>query len=134
VCRPVELAHWLHDELWELETQGEQLHALDCLVVRRARLLRRVDAWHLGGAAHFGEACAQHAAELAGHAPQDLAVVAQHFIEDALLSVRAGFVAVGAHASALAVCQLSEPAQQYAAYRRERAWQSAWIARGVIGV
>src|SRR5689334_4079735 len=36
VCRPLDLAHWLHDELWELETQGEQLEGLDCLVVRRA--------------------------------------------------------------------------------------------------
>jgi len=133
VCRPVELAHWLHDELWELETQGEELEALDCLVVRRARLVRRIDAWHLGGAAHFGEACAQHAAELAARAPRDFAIAAQPYIEDALLSARAGFVAVGAHASALAVCKLSDPAREYAAYRRERVWQSEWIARGVIG-
>jgi hypothetical protein len=134
VCRPSELAHWLHDELWEVETQGEQLEGLDCLVVRRARLARRVDAWHLGGAAQFGEACAQHAAELSGRAPRDSARAAQPYIEDAFVSVRAGFVAVGAHASALAVCKLGDPAEEYTAYRRERVWQSEWIARAVIGV
>lgn len=133
VCRPLELAHWLHDELWELETRGDELEGVDCLMVRCARLMRKIDAWHLGGATQFGEACAQHAAELAGRATRDLAAVAEPLIEDAFLSVRAGFVAVAAHASALAVCKLSDPAEQYAAYRRERVWQSEWIARVLIG-
>jgi hypothetical protein len=133
VCRPHELAHWLHEELWELETQGDELEGVDCLVVRCARLVRRIDAWHLGGATQFGEACAQHAKELAGRSTRESAAQAEPLIEDAFLSVRAGFVAVGANASALAVCKLSDPAQEYAAYQRERVWQSEWIARVVIG-
>ena len=132
VCRPRELAHWLHDELWELETRGDELEGVDCLVVRCARLVRRIDAWHLGGAAQFGEACAQHAGELAARSTRDFAVVAEPLIEDAFVSVRAGFVAVGAHAAALAVCKLSDPGEQYAAYRRERIWQSEWIVRVLI--
>jgi ABC-type branched-subunit amino acid transport system permease subunit len=50
-----------------------------------------------------------------------------------LVSARAGFIAVGAYAAALAVAKLDDPAAQHDAYRRERAWQSDWIARAVIG-
>jgi hypothetical protein len=134
LCRAGDLAHWLHDELWETEAAGEQMEGPDCLVVRRARLLRRIDAWHLGGAVRFGEACAQHASEAADRAPagpvlDDVKALAG----DALLSVRAGFVAVGAYAAALAVAKLSDAADQHDAYRRERAWQSEWIARLSLG-
>src|SRR5690348_431080 len=61
VCRALDLAYWLHDELWETEVDGEQIEGVDCLVVRRARLVRRIDAWHQGGAARFAQACAEHA-------------------------------------------------------------------------
>jgi hypothetical protein len=33
----------------------------------------------------------------------------------------------------VAVAKLGDPADQEAVYRRERTWQSAWIARVVIG-
>jgi hypothetical protein len=133
VCRPGDLAHWLHDELWEIETDGEQLEGIDCLVVRRARLARRIDAWHAGGAAAFAEACAQHATALADETPAEQTDVVRGFLEDAVVSARAGYIAVSAYASALAVAKLGPPAEQEQAYRRERAWQSAWIARVVIG-
>ena len=134
LCRRVDLAHWLHDELWETETQGEQIEGFDCLVVRRARLVRRIDAWHEGGSARFADACVQHARELADRASSDLAPAAQGFLDDAHLSARTGFVAVAAHASALAVANLGDPADQNDAYRRERIWQSEWIARVLLGV
>ena len=134
LCRAGELAHWLHDELWETEAAGDELEGFDCLVVRRARLLRRIDAWHLGGAAAFAEACAQHASEAAGGAPPGPPLdEVKAIIGDAFQSARMGYVAVGAYAAALAVAKLSEPADQHDAYRRERAWQSDWIARVVIG-
>jgi hypothetical protein len=133
VCRTGDLAHWMHDELWELEAEGDQLEGLDCLVVRRARLVRRLHSWDDKGAAAFAEACARHATELADRAPQDLAAAARGLLEDAFLAARTGFAAVSAYASALAVARLADPADQDATYRRERAWQSAWIARVVIG-
>jgi hypothetical protein len=133
VCRAGDLAHWLHDELWEIEAEGDQIEGIDCLVVRRARLVRRVDAWNSKGAETFAEACAQHATELADRAPPDLAVTARGLLEDAFFSARTGFPAVSAYASAVAVAKLGDPADQEAAYRRERAWQSSWIARVVIG-
>jgi hypothetical protein len=133
VCRTSDLAHWLHDELWETETDGEQLEGIDCLVVRRARLVRRIDAWHTGGAAAFAEACAQHATELADETPGEPTDLVRGFLEDAVVSARAGYVAVSAYASALAVVKLGAPGDQNDMYRRERTWQSAWIARAVIG-
>lgn len=133
VCRAVDLAHWLHDELWETEIDGEQVDGIDCLLVRRARLVRRIDAWHEGGAATFAEACAQHATEMADRAPPDPSVAVRGFLEDAFLAARTGFVAVSAYSSALAVAKLGAPSDQDDFYRQERAWQSAWIARVVIG-
>ena len=133
VCRAGDLAHWLHDELWEIEAEGDQLEGLDCLVVRRARLVRRLHSWDDKGAATFAEACAQHATDLADLAPKDVAAAARGLLEDAFLTARTGWPAVSAYASALAVAKLGDPADQDVAYRRERAWQSAWIARVVIG-
>src|SRR5207237_363719 len=61
VCRPEDLEHWIHEELWEVEVDGEQTNGLDCLVVRRARLARRIDAWSDRGAERFAEASIAHA-------------------------------------------------------------------------
>jgi hypothetical protein len=133
LCRAGDLAHWLHDELWETEAAGDQIVGFDCLVVRRARLLRRIDAWHLGGAARFAEACAQHASEAAHRAPLGPVVdEVKAIIGDAFQSARMGYAAVGAYAAALAVAKLGDPAHQHDTYRRERAWQSEWIVRALI--
>ncbi len=133
VCRAAELAHWIHDELWETEIDGEQLEGIDCLVVRRARLIRPVDGWLGDGPRRFAETSARHAAELAAEAAPERAAAARALAEDALSAAREGFVSVSAFASALAVARLGEPSEQDGLYRRERAWQSAWIARVVLG-
>jgi hypothetical protein len=123
VCRPQDLAHWLHDELWQVETEGEALEALDCTVVRRARLVRRIDAWSTGGAARFAEACIEHAQALDGAAA---------FIDDARMARAAGYLAVSAFCSALAVAELDPGAVTERAFRRERIWQAGWITRELI--
>ncbi|HMJ53079.1 MAG TPA: hypothetical protein VK540_13415 [Polyangiaceae bacterium] len=139
VCRAVDLAYWLHDELWETQVDGEQMEGIDCLVVRRARLVGRIDAWQKGGATGFAEACAEHAAELAarpalpGAARSDRAQeFVRAYIDDARFAARSGYVAVSAFAAALAVGKLGEPSDEEAAYRRERLWQADWIARVVV--
>jgi len=133
VCRTGELAHWLHDELWEVEVDGEHIEGIDCLVARRARLVRRVDAWHDGGSARFAAACAEHATELVDRARPAEAAVVRGFLDDARLAAREGFVAVSAYSSALAVANLGARPERDGFYRQERAWQSGWIARVVIG-
>jgi len=131
VCRTSDLAHWLHDELWQLETAGEQLDGVDCLVVRKARLLRRVDAWSNGGAARFAAASIGHATEVLG----DSADASLHgFIDDAKLAAAAGYVAVSAYSTALAVAKHLAPTDVHGAYRAERLWQAAWIERELLTV
>jgi hypothetical protein len=123
VCRPYELAHWIHDELWELEIGDDDVAGIDCLVVRRARLAHRIDAWSDGGHQRFATACVERARELArGQLPE--------LVADALAGAEAGFPAVAAYTAALVVARLAPDPE--AAYARERAWQGAWIASEVI--
>ena len=129
VCRAVDLAHWLHDELWEVETAGERIEGLDCLIVRRARLLRRISSWTDGGAMRFSQACIEHAATLAGTTADD---TVSRYLEDAKHAANAGYVAVSAHAAALAVAKLGPAAENESVFRRERVWQASWITRELI--
>ena len=45
VCRAADLPYWLDDELWLVETAGEQLEVARKVVVERARLRERVVGW-----------------------------------------------------------------------------------------
>jgi hypothetical protein len=123
VCRPDDLAYWLSDEMWQVEVDGDQREGIDCLVVRRARLVRQLDAWRDGGAAaRFAEACVAHGTGLVpATAP------ARAYLDDAAEAARDGYVALAAFAAALAVGKAA--GQGDTAYRAERAWQSSWIAR-----
>jgi len=132
VCRSFELAHWLHDELWETEVDGDQIEGIDCLVVRRARLVRRIDAWHQGGDARFADACVEHAAELADRAPEGAKAAVRAYLDDAAFAARNGHPVISAHAAAIAVATLGDPSDAEPAYRRERAWQADWIARVLL--
>lgn len=46
LCRPQDLVHWLNEAIFEAEYEGEIIESDDKIVVRRARLLRRVEAWN----------------------------------------------------------------------------------------
>ncbi len=131
VCREAELAHWLHEELWVAEAEGQHRESLDCLLVERARLLRRVGAWQTGGALQFTRACAAHAAAF-----DAASSAAQGYLTDARMAGDAGYTAVSAHASALAATLAriasGDALDEDLAYRDERAWQSAWIAQHVL--
>ena len=129
VCRTIDLAHWIHEELWELEADGDPIEGLDCLVFRRARLLRRIDAWQ-EGAAKFNAASIEHARSSAGSSSHD---TVRGLLADAQWAAGEGLVAVSAYAAALAVATWAGPSGRERAYRAERAWQAGWIAREVIG-
>jgi hypothetical protein len=126
VCRLADLAYWLNDELWQVEVGGEQIEGIDCLVVRQARLVRRLDSWRDGGvAARFAEACVAHGVGLV-----PTGAPARPYLDDAAEAARYGYVAVAAFAAALAVARTSGDADGGdQAYRLERSWQSAWISR-----
>jgi hypothetical protein len=133
VCRPLDLPYWLHDELWETEVGGEELDGIDCLVVRRARLVRRIDSWHLGGAARFAEACLEHATQQVDAGSERAGATPRAYLEDAAQSARSDYPAFAAFAAAFAVARATgAPAGDEASYRRERAWQGDWLARALL--
>jgi hypothetical protein len=134
VCRPADLAHWLHDELWEIEAGDDHIEGIDCLVVRRARLVRRIDAWHAGGAVRFAEACLARARELADRAPDRGSALVRGHLDDLAVAARSGYAALAAFNAALAVARLGDPLDEEETFRRERLWQAAWITSVLIDV
>jgi len=129
LCRPGDLAHWLHDELWVAELDGQRLPGVDCVVAERARLVRRVDAWEAGGAERFAAACAEHAAECAAHAPPDAAERARPYLADARKFLDLKLYAVSAFCAAVTVAKLGDATAEEETYQAERAWQSALLLR-----
>jgi hypothetical protein len=133
VCRVTELPYWLHDALWEVEAGGDRLEGVDCLVVRRARLLREVVAWRSGAPA-FAEECARHAETLvrasgAGGTALELAL---GLVADAFAGAAHGYVGASAYAAALAVSSLAPPAEQRARFRAERSWQAERLSAAFL--
>ena len=113
VCRPEQLAHWIHDELWRIEIDGPVIEAPDCIVVARARLVERVTAWD---PIAFARACIDHACD-----------GTPGYLADAEEMMREGYPAIAAYNAALAVAGDDE-----ALYADERAWQSAWLANELL--
>lgn len=127
VCRPRDLAHWLSDELWQVEADGAELPGVDCVVVERARLVRRIAAWTDGGAERFAAACVVHARELVPSAVGEQRAL----LDDAQWCATGGYPAIGAYSAALVVARTGSDPER--AYAEERVWQSLWIARELIG-
>jgi hypothetical protein len=94
--------------------------------------VRRFDGWQRDGARQFLAACAQHAADVVARAAPEARERAQGYVDDALECVAAHVVAFGAFSAAVAVGKLVPEADAARAYRNERAWQAAWLARCVI--
>jgi hypothetical protein len=130
VCQAADLPYWLHDELWEVETEGDFIEGLDCRVVRRARLIRKIGAWNDGGATRFVNACVAHAAARAGSTPD---TTVQAMLDDATVCANAGYFAVGAYCAATAASRSSpQEAGIEQAFREERVWQGAWISSELL--
>jgi hypothetical protein len=128
-CRAEELAHWLHEELWLVELEGETLEGVDCVVAARARLVRQVEAWVHGGAARFARAARDHAAELVSAAPLALQTRLTEYVADSSWHLPHGSTALAAFCAAMAVAWLHGGTRfEAAGYRSERLWQSRFIA------
>jgi hypothetical protein len=137
VCGPDQLSHWLHEELWQVELGGELTAGVDCVIAPRARLLQKVTAWSdEGGAQRFAVAVRDHAAELVATRPQEERTRLLEYVGDSTWHVEKALLespALAALCAAVAVAKIAAPEEQEAAYRRERAWQSAWIV-GAMGL
>jgi hypothetical protein len=129
LCAPTDLAHWLHDELWHVESDGDPIQGIDCFIVRRARLVRRVDVWSHEGSARFARSCVDHATSMMGAASNEHA---RGVLEDARSAAADGYFAASAFCAALAVAKSGRADEGESAYRRERRWQSEWIMREIV--
>lgn len=68
LCRPTDLPLWLCEELYTVEVEGEVLVHDSFVLVHRARLVDRVDAWRRDTASAFSRDCALHVRDLAAEA------------------------------------------------------------------
>lgn len=65
LCRPTDLPLWLCEELYTVEVEGEVLAHDSFVLVHRARLVDRVDAWRQETAGSFCHGCALRVRDLA---------------------------------------------------------------------
>jgi hypothetical protein len=125
-CRIQDLPHWLGEELWVAELDGETLVAPDSIVARRARLLEPVEAWSAGGARELGDTCARRANELAGDAPSAAPRAA-----DAAADAAVGWVSAAAYIAAAVAGEVASGSRSGALYQHhflaERMRQSQWL-------
>jgi hypothetical protein len=123
VCRDVDLAYWIHDELWDVEVEGPAVEGMDCLVVARARLLRRIDAW-TEGRHRFAQASIEHAAASLRSIDSE---AFGELLGDAQLMATHGYPALASYTAAVAVGR-ARGGEAVHGFRAERSWQCGWIA------
>ena len=78
LCREKDLMIWLNEEIYEAEYRGERIDMDDKIVVREARLRKRLKTWNAKTAQLFGYACKAKKKELT--AVRD---VARNIVRDA---------------------------------------------------
>jgi hypothetical protein len=130
VLRPGDLAHWLHEELWRAEIDGEQTEGGDCVVARRVRLTERLDGWSGRDGERFAQACHERLG-------QRLAEATEPAIREHLTNyqwavnwhIERRNIAMAGYVSALGLAQIAENEAPVEHYRRVRAWQSEWLVR-----
>jgi hypothetical protein len=59
LCRPQDLLYWIGPVIWEVEVEGEVIEAGDKVVARKARIVRKVEAWNERTARLFAADCAE---------------------------------------------------------------------------
>lgn len=122
---PVEtLPPWIHDELWQVELDGEVVRFESVLVAQRGRLVERVPGWNLEIGRELANACAERIRERAEASADPLRVAYADFLEGLAEAANdSAGVSLTAYAAAHAVDE-SEPGT----FKSERAWQARWLA------
>jgi hypothetical protein len=125
-CRVEDLPHWLGQELWLMELDGETLAVPDAIVGRRGRLAERIGAWSGGVAQEFADSCAQRASALASGAPS-VAGRASDSVADAAIGWVSGAAYVAAAVAAeVATGRRAGPLYQHH-FLAERTRQAGWL-------
>lgn len=76
LARKGDLLEWLGPVIWEAEHDGEIIECPDKVVVRKARLLRRVGGWNEQTARLFAADCAERVSKHASDPRCDAAILA----------------------------------------------------------
>lgn len=130
LLRPPDLAHWMHEELWRAEIDGEWIEGGDCVIARRARLTERIDGWSGGDGERFAKACHDR---LGARLLQATEPAARDHLTNYQWAVNWHIerrnIAMAGYVSALGIAQLASEETPANCYRRERAWQSDWLVR-----
>lgn len=117
LCREGDLICWLGPVIWEAEYEGEVLTQPDKIVVRKARVIRRLDTWNERTARLFAADCAEHV----------LPIFEKAYPNDT--RVRASLAVVRRFANREATAQELAAARTAAAAARDAAWFAAAAAR-----
>jgi hypothetical protein len=125
-CRIEDLPHWIGDELWTVEVEGEVQTAPNGVLARRGRLVERVQEWADGVAQEFADDCARRARALAG----ETATIGER-ASDAAANAASGWVSASAYIAAVVAGQAGSGRLEGPAYEQhflaERARQSGWL-------
>ena len=126
-CRIDQLGFWIADELWEVELGDERIETRHAVIARRARLVRRIDAWQTSAAHELTRACRDRARARAEQTP-DLSPRAHELLESTEQFARDGKTALTAYVAALLCAALGPADQQLATFDAERRAQSLLLA------
>ena len=125
-CRVEDLPHWLGQELWLMELNGETIATPDAIVGRRARLVERIGAWSGGVAQELADSCARRATALATRAPS-----AAGRASDAAADAAIGWVSGAAYVTAAVAGEVASSKRAGPLYQHhflaERTRQAWWL-------
>ena len=127
-CMVEQLAYWISDELWEVELGDEWIETRHSVIARRARLVRRIEAWEGAAALEFTEACRERARTQAAQASQ-LSTLATQYLESTEQFARDGKAALTAYVAALFCSALGPSELRMISFDAERREQSQLLAR-----
>ncbi len=129
LCRPGDLVSWLGPTVWLAEAGKERIEQADKVVVRRARLLSRCEAWNDRTARLFAADCAERVLTLFERErpddsrPRDAIAAARAFANDEIDAGARAAAGAAAWAAARAAAWDAAGAAAWAA-----AWDAAWDA------
>jgi hypothetical protein len=134
LCRKADLVMWLGETIYEARSRGSVIEDEDKVVVREARLLRRVDKWDKRTARLFAADCAEHVLHIFervytdDHRPRMAIEAVRKFVNDEIniteLDVAGDAARDAAWAAAMATAwDAAWDAAWAAAWAAERNWQ-----------
>jgi len=130
LCEVTDLVNWIAPALWEAEYEGESIrHEGTKTVVRRARLIKRVDAWNDRNLRLFACECAERALDAEEKAGRKVDPRSRAVVEVARRYARGNATAeelAAAWEAAWAAAWAAAGAAAAAA--RAAAWEAAWAA------